>query len=81
MINPDLEENKAETLNNIAGPSISNAAGASDKTRQINVEAHNLQDKLESHVRAMQEMHMKLVLTKSTSTTLYYYYFILFDFF
>ena len=71
MINPDLEENEAETSNDIAGPSVSDAAGVSDETRQIDVEAHNLQDKLESHARAMQEIHKKLVLTKSTSTLLF----------
>ena len=70
MINPDQEENEAETSNDMAGPSVSDAAGVLDKTRQIDVEAHNLQDELESHAQAMQEIH-KLVLTKSTSTLLF----------
>ena len=70
MIDLSLEENEAKTSINLAGPSISDAAGASDKTWRNDVEADNLQDKLESHARAMQETHKKLVLTKSTSIAL-----------
>ena len=66
MIDPHLEENAEE----IAGPSISDAAGVSDETGRHNEEAENLQRELECHAEAMQEIHKKLITNKSASTAL-----------
>ena len=77
MIDPNLEENAAEIDPNleenaaeIAGTSISNAVGVSDKTGRHDEEVEALQDELESHARAMQEIHKKMISNKSASTAL-----------
>ena len=62
MIDPDPEENKAETSNNISGPSISNAFGVLDKTSRHNDNAKTLWRELESHAQEMQDIQFFLFL-------------------
>ena len=46
MIDPDLEEYEADTSNNIAGPSITNAVRVSDEMDRHNDKAENLWSEL-----------------------------------